>query len=52
MEVDVRDTLAAKKRAIGEYRSQVAPFPEGQGQPVLSRSFLAYFVTGREVFFC
>ena len=52
IELDVRDTLAVKKRAIGEYRSQVAPFPEGQGQPVLARSFLAHFLTGREVFYC
>jgi len=49
--VDVRDTLAVKRRAIGEYRSQVRPFPGGNGQPVLSGPFLAHFLSGEEVFY-
>jgi LmbE family N-acetylglucosaminyl deacetylase len=52
IQVDVRDTLAVKTKALGEYRSQVAPFPRRPRQPVLSRSFLAHFLTSREVFYC
>ena len=49
VEVDVRDDLAVKKRALGTYRSQVCP--QEQGRPALSSSFLADFLTGWEVFY-
>jgi LmbE family N-acetylglucosaminyl deacetylase len=44
------DTLAAKRRAIRRFTSQVAPAPGG-GDPILPADVLAHFDTGRELFF-
>jgi LmbE family N-acetylglucosaminyl deacetylase len=44
------DTLAAKRRAIRRFTSQLAPAPGG-GDPILPADVLAHFDTGYELFF-
>ena len=44
------DTLAAKRRAIRRFTSQLAPAPGG-GLPILPADVLAHFDTDRELFF-
>ena len=48
--VDVTDTLAVKKKAVEEYRSQVTLFSRRQSRPVLDDSFLKAFLSGEERF--
>lgn len=44
------DALAAKRRAIGRFASQLAPTPAGD-PPILPADVLAHFATGHELFF-
>ncbi len=44
------DTLAAKRRAIGRFASQLAPTPAGD-DPILPADVIAHFHGGRELFF-
>jgi LmbE family N-acetylglucosaminyl deacetylase len=51
IEVDVSDTLALKRKAMKEYRSQVSPFSKHKRRAVLSPTFLEHFETDREMFY-